>query len=426
MRTTIKGFDAMMRLMRVRMVLVRVLSVPGLMAAMALALTGPTLAQQNAFAAAITVNGRVISNYELAQRTILFGLLQPGIDATLEARKSLIDDRLRQQGAEALGIEISPEAVLTGMTEFAGRANLTAEEFSAAIGERGVAPETFRDFVQAGLMWREVVRTRFLPVTKVSEREIDRAIAGGTGSGSELKLLLSEIVIPTGSATDALELALRIKGDGPSPSAFAAAARVHSVAPSAPQGGALDWALLSSLPPQIAARVAGLEIGQVSDPIPLSGSVMLLMVRDRSGAGAMDAQGRPQRANGAMQVDFVRLTLGGQTDGAALRAGADRCEDLLGSTRGLPEEAVLRQTLVESALDGATAAALAGLDAGETAVVSNASGQSVLMMLCSRGPASAFAASREDVRGQLLNQKMALRAQNYLEKLRTEAHITEP
>ena len=37
------------------------------------------------------------------QRTIFFSLLQPQADATAEARKSLIDDRLRLYAAEQLG-----------------------------------------------------------------------------------------------------------------------------------------------------------------------------------------------------------------------------------------------------------------------------------------------------------------------------------
>lgn len=389
-------------------------------------LCAPALAQQSAFSPAITVNGMVISQFELDQRATLFALLQPGIDAALEARNALIDDRLRQQAAEALGIEVTADQIMAGMESFAARANLPAAEFTAAIGARGVAPETFRDFISAGLVWREVIRQEFLALTPVSEREIDRAIAGGIAAGGEPSLLLSEIVIPLNGTSDAALLASRIKRFSSAPVAFSAAARVHSKSPSAAQGGALDWTPLSALPPEIAAAVGGLEIGQTSELVMQPESVVLLLLRDRSSTGPAEPVAPEAAARGAMVVDFVRLPLTGQTDPAALRAGADRCEDLLGLARGLPEETNLRQSLPERALDPATGAALAGLDAGETAIVAAGTGQQSLVMLCARKPAVELEASRQDVRARLLNQKMALRAQNHLEKLRAQAHITEP
>lgn len=389
-------------------------------------LCAPALAQQSAFSPAITVNGMVISQFELDQRATLFALLQPGIDAAREARNALIDDRLRQQAAEALGIAVTADQIMAGMESFAARANLPAAEFTAAIGARGVAPETFRDFISAGLVWREVIRQEFLALTPVSEREIDRAIAGGIAAGGEPSLLLSEIVIPLDGTSDAALLASRIKRFSSAPVAFSAAARVHSKSPSAAQGGALDWTPLSALPPEIAAAVGGLEIGQTSELVMQPESVVLLLLRDRSSTGPAEPVAPEAAARGAMVVDFVRLPLTGQTDPAALHAGADRCEDLLGLARGLPEETNLRQSLPERALDPATGAALARLDAGETALVAAGTGQQSLVMLCARRPAVELEASRQDVRARLLNQKMALRAQNHLEKLRAQAHITEP
>ena len=44
------------------------------------------------------------------------------------------------------------------MDEFASRAQLSADEFITALGQRGVAPETFRDFIAAGVGWRDLIR----------------------------------------------------------------------------------------------------------------------------------------------------------------------------------------------------------------------------------------------------------------------------
>ena len=376
------------------------------------------MAQDNPFAPAITVNGRVITNFELKQRIIFFSLLQPNADATAEARKSLIEDRLRQYAAEKMGIEVSPEEVAAGMENFAARVNLSADEFLQALAPRGVSAETFRDFVQTGILWRETVRAKYLAKTTVSERQIDRAIAGGIAAGGEVKLLLSEIAIARGGVTDALVLANRIKGDVRSSAAFSAAARVHSAAPNAAAGGQLDWLLLTDLPPAVADQVAGLKLGEMTDPIQGPEAVSLYFLRDKSLTKG--------ESSGAMAVDYLRFVVANGTDTARITADVDRCEDLMPFARGLPEEILQRETVAESAVPADLAAALRNLDAGETQVITTAAGQTAVLMLCSRQSLSDVAPSRDDVRGQLLNQKMALRAQNYLEELRTEANITEP
>ena len=392
----------------------------GLMALLAALAFSPwaAQAQDNAFAPALTVNGRVISNYEMQQRVFFFSLLQPNADATDEARKSLIDDRLRMGAAEALDIKVTPDNLQAGMEEFAGRVSLTAEAFLKAIGQRGVAPETFRDFVESGIMWREVVRKKFLPTINVTEREIDRAIAGGIASGGEEKVLLSEIALASEGPVDDMLLAERIKGDVKSEIGFAAAARLHSKAPSAKRGGQLDWVEMSKISPEIAGQIAALGTGEMTDPIVSSGSVMLFFLRDRSVAAGDGAK--------TPEVDFVRLVVSKGTDTDKIRAGLDRCEDLMPYARGLPEEGIQRQTMMEAALPADVAALVARLDAAESGVITSAGGQPTVVMLCSRQPASQIPPSRDDVRSQLLNQRMGQKAIIYLEALRTEALIIAP
>lgn len=375
-------------------------------------------AQENPYAPALTVNGAVISNYELKQRIIFFSLLQPNSDATTEARKSLIDDRLRLAAAEQAGVAVTPDALQAGMEEFAARANMTAEEFLKAIGQRGVDPETFRDFVEAGVLWRDVARKKFASATKISDREIDRAIAGGIASGGELKVLLSEIALQSGGPVDAQELARRIQGDVTSETGFAAAAALYSKSPTAKRGGQLDWVELSKLPSDIAAQVATLEVGTMTEPITSSGSVLLLFLRDRS-VTAGEAVGNPM-------VDLVRLVVAPGADTARIRAGLDRCEDLMPYGRGLPEEVMQRQTLLESTLPGDVAGLVATLDAGESGLITSGAGVPTVVMLCSRQPASDVPPSREDVQSQLMNQRLGQKAMVYLEALRAEALIVEP
>ncbi|MEM9970456.1 MAG: SurA N-terminal domain-containing protein, partial [Pseudomonadota bacterium] len=122
----------------------------------AVALLMATAAQaQNRFAPIIQVGDSVVTRYELDQRTRFLALLNAPGDPRNIAREQLINEAIQLTAARDLGIVPSPEAIEAGLQEFAGRANLTAEEFTQALGQNGVEAETFRDFVTAGVAWRE-------------------------------------------------------------------------------------------------------------------------------------------------------------------------------------------------------------------------------------------------------------------------------
>ena len=168
------------------------------------------------FGPAIKVNDQVVTKYELDQRIRMLRLFRTQGDVNQLAEDQLIEDRLRLQAARDLGIAASDEELQAGMEEFAGRANLTAEQFMTALGRGGVAPESFRDFVRAGVSWRGVVQARFGSRVNVTEQEIDRAIATGGASGSALQVLMSEVFLPLtpGEEEETRELAARISRMG--------------------------------------------------------------------------------------------------------------------------------------------------------------------------------------------------------------------
>ena len=389
--------------------------------AMALAfatlMSGAAKAQDNSFAPAIRVNDEVVTAYEFQQRVLFLQILrQPG-DLPKIARDGLITDRLYRDAAKKLDVIVTPEELATGMTEFAARAKLSTDEFLKAVAQGGVEPATFRDFVQAGLLWRGAVRAKFAGRVTISDAEVDRAIADGAASGGDLQVLLSEIVIPTGTGTDALALAIKIKANAKTPAAFGIAAQSYSKADTAKAGGALDWISVKVLPPDVAPKVMALKPGEVTDPIKVAGAVELFLLRDIS-QGSGDAKG-------ASEVDYAVLTQPAGTDLTRLRGLVDTCDNLYPSARGLPAEALQRQTVLESALPVSLRAIIAGLDAGETAVVSGANGSAQLVMLCRRAPQSTVAPSRDDVRTGLLNRKVGLMAAAFLEELRSDAIIRD-
>ena len=384
-----------------------------------LALAAPVLAQ-DMFAPRVYVNDRAITNYEVDQRALFLKVLRAPGNPEEEALKALIEDRLRQTEAERLGIKLVEKDLTAGLTEFASRANLTPEEFTAELGKAGIAPETFRDFVAAGVLWRQVVRARFLGQVPISEADIDKALEAATRPRA-LQVLVSELVIP---APEGQEEAAMAKAQGLSETlsgegAFAAAARKYSASSTAGAGGRLDWLPLANLPPAIGQKVLALDPGEVSDPVSVPGAVVLFLLRDV----ATDKTAEPI----SVSVDWVEfLVPDDAAEIARLRARADDCSLLMGEAKGLPEDRMTHHTAGMAEVPGDVALELAKLDPNEISVALTRGGYRRMLMLCGRSPVLEPMPTRDQVREQVINQKLEGMAEGYLEELRSAAIIREP
>lgn len=379
-------------------------------------------AMANPFDAVLAVNDRVITQYELDQRQLFLEILRQQGDLPQLARSGLIEDRLRLFAAEEAGMKIGPEQVLAGMEEFAGRANLTTDEFLQLTGEMGLASETFRDFVEAGMIWREVVRAKYAAGVTITEAEIDRAIANFQPTGAS-RLQLLELVLPgeNGDLSGAQALARRLQVQIETEADFAAFARSNSAGETAVSGGRIGWQRLSELPEASRAALARLAPGSMSRPVLLEDRVVIYWLVERGEDPLGKAEG--------IWVDYAQFLVpegaNAEAELAAARAKADTCDDLYTVAAGLPEDRLLRESQPQSAVGGDIGAVLATLDAGETSTRLSRNGWRVLVMLCSRGPAPDLQPDRDVVRDQLLNQRLSALADIYLEELRSEAIITE-
>ncbi len=388
--------------------------------ALGMALMMAPAVAQDLFAPRLYVNDRVITEYEVAQRAMFLTVLKAPGNPEDEALKALVEDRLRQTEAERLGIKLTDEEVLQGMNEFASRANLTAEALIAELAKVDISAESFRDFVSAGLAWRQAVRARFLGQVPVSEADIDKALEASARPRA-LRVLLSELVIPLqeGNEDAALDLAERLSTEISSEGAFASAARQYSAAPTAGAGGRLEWVPLANLPAAIGASVLALGPGEVSDPVQVPGAVVLFLLRDV----AKDESAEPIEVT----VEYAEFLIPDDAaEVARLRAETDTCEDLYGQANGLPEDRLTVSKISMGEIPSDIGLELAGLDPGESSVALTRSGYRMFLMLCGREQTFEEPVTRDQVREQVINQKLEGLAEGYLEELRSAAIIREP
>ncbi|SIO23610.1 periplasmic chaperone for outer membrane proteins SurA [Rhodovulum sp. ES.010] len=397
-------------------------------AAVAMLAAGIATAQQGGpFAPRLFVNDKAITNYEFEQRVRFVRLLGNPPDIETVALQGLVDDRLRMAEAERLGVSASPEEIEAGMEEFAARANLGVEQFIAAIGQAGVAAETFRDFVEAGLTWRQVVRARFGPRAQVTEAEIDRALAitSPQSGAAGAQVLLAEIILRADTPrfrAEAEELAAELRSSIRSEADFAAAARRYSVSRSRDQGGRMGWLPLANLPRQVAGQVLTLGPGEVTAPVDLDNAIALFQLRAIRETGAA-------RSPEAVAVEYARFLIpgGSLAEAMRVRGRVDTCDDLYGVAKGLPAERLSRETRPVAEVPDSVAMELAKLDEGEISYGLSTPQTAVVLMLCGRTPELGEGTlDRETVRRQLLNQRLGGYAESYLAELEADAIIREP
>lgn len=381
---------------------------------------------QNLFAPVKKINDRVITAYELSQRMAFLTLLRAPGNIRELALDQLTNEALQRQAADQADVTPTAEDILAGMEEFAGRFNMTAEQFNKITGQAGIAPETFRDFVSGGIAWRQVVRARWAGRLQVTEDEIDRQLSL-TRPGAGVRVLLSEIILPAQSPAQMQTANARASelSDISTLGAFASAARRYSVAPSRGRSGRLNWMDIANLPPAVAAQVLPLEPGAVTDPIPVKNGVAVFQLR------AIEETDSPAPKD--VTVDYATLFLpGGRSpatlaEAAKLRGQADTCDDLYGIFKDATPEQLQRTSMPIAQIPTRYALELAKLDEGEasTALTSSSGENLVFLMLCSRQRDLPEEVSRDDIKEQLQNQRLQSYAKGYLDELKAAAYIED-
>ncbi|MBW6417077.1 peptidylprolyl isomerase [Celeribacter sp. PS-C1] len=381
---------------------------------------------QNLFAPVAYVNDKVVTNYELNQRIQFMSVLGsvPTRQAALDA---LIEDRLKQNEMERVGLELTDEQIAQGIQEFASRGNLRPEQFLNLMAREGVSAQTVRDFVGIGLLWREYARARFASKALVSEVEVDRALQNNGPSGG-LRVLLSEIFLPARTPEERAQseaLAKQI-ASRPTIGAFAAAASEYSVAPSREKAGRMDWVNIGDLPPALRGTVAGLKPGEVTSPLSTENAIGMFQLRSVAETTAPTPK--------ADAIKYAAYYIAGGRSEAALKraatvkASVDSCEDLYTVAKNEPAEVLQIDTLPAGDIPNDVAIELAKLDPGEVSTaLTRADGQTlVFLMMCSRSYGTTGEDDREQIRNQLQTQRLGALADSFVAEMRADATIVYP
>ena len=208
----------------------------------------------------------------------------------------LISESIQLQEAALRGIEVDDETLTRAVAEFAGRNNMTLEEFIADVAAQGNSYRALRERIRRDMTIERIQRAvvgRRITLTQQDIDElletpfIEEAISDEYRLGHILLEVRPEMTLA--QVDEIREKADRLVAELREGADFAAIAIEHSSAPTAAAGGDLGWRKESRVPSRF-LEVVDLEIGAVADPSQDSSGFHIVKMIDKRGASQQRAE----------------------------------------------------------------------------------------------------------------------------------------
>jgi peptidyl-prolyl cis-trans isomerase SurA len=154
----------------------------------------------------LVVNGDVITDYDISQRSKLTTLTQHKAPPRQQVIEELIDEKLKIQVARRYKLELTESDVDRSYADMSRRMHLTAEQLTQQLGQAGVDAETLKQRMMAELVWQTIIRGKFQSSLQVDEKsvlaEIQTLRKDDTAAvvGYDYKLQPILFVVPRGDA----------------------------------------------------------------------------------------------------------------------------------------------------------------------------------------------------------------------------------
>ncbi|WP_253189155.1 peptidylprolyl isomerase [Brevundimonas sp. LM2] len=381
-----------------------------------------------------TVNDQIVTGFDLRQRmltTIAMSQVEPteeNIPAIQQqALQALIEERLQSaEIAKYETLKISDADVDEEIARMAQEAGTTPEAYVQFLAGGGIRPETLREQLRTEIGWRELVGGRFNSRSRVSRAQVQQAVRQVTEAASKPQYLIGEIYIEAarvGGQQQALAGAEQLVQQMVQGAPFQAVARQFSAAPTAARGGDAGWVVQGTVQPELQTALEALEVGQLSRPIPVSGGVYIVYMRDKRSGAAINL----------VNLKQAMVELPETASPAEVSAATTRLQSLRGE---LTCDNILQRTSSEAGLLGSDLgeADVANLAPQFQQVARSAEIGSVsdvvrtplgvhLLAVCGRRAGGADVPTAREVEGRLQNQNLAMLARRYLRDLRADALI---
>ncbi|WP_372917351.1 peptidylprolyl isomerase [Sandarakinorhabdus sp.] len=243
------------------------------------------------------VNGDVITDTDIDQRLGLVLAANGGkVDDAEKQRlrlqiiRNLIDEKLQLQEASENDIRIPEAEVTRSFERIAQNFKRTPAQFITYLHDGGSSVNSLKGQIRAEMAWSRVLRRKVEPLVNVGDDEVQQVIDKLNAAKGKDEFHVGEIFLSaTPENLDAvMEDASRIVGQIRGGASFVAYARQFSEASSAGLGGDLGWVRGEQLNDGVAPAVAGLNPGQITDAIPVTGGIAIMALIEKRQVLAAD------------------------------------------------------------------------------------------------------------------------------------------
>ena len=286
-----------------------------LVAALAVSVVSVHEAQARSNGIAAVVNNRAITFSDVNDRVDLI-LRASGLPDNKEARSRfepqvldmLIDEQIKMQEANRLGITVSEEEKQAGLATLAQQNNITAEQFTGMIKQSGLKLSTLFDQIEAEVAWGKVVASQVRPRVQISDADIDAEMARLEQTIGAQQYLVSEIFLSVANPDEearvrqsAQKIYQQVKQ---SPEKFGALAVQFSQA-GAEKGGDMGWVQGVQVEKEIENALKQMGNGSISSPVRSATGYHILLLRNTR---VLDQAGLPDREAVMQSIGNKRLS----------------------------------------------------------------------------------------------------------------------
>jgi peptidyl-prolyl cis-trans isomerase SurA len=386
------------------------------------------------------VNGNVITGTDVDQRVALIAVANNVDKLTdeeqqrlkLQVLRQLIDETLEIQEAKAAEITITSDELNQSYAGVAKRFSRTPAEMANYLRSRGSSERSLKRQIEGELAWQRYLRRRVSPLVNVGDEEVNAIIDRLQQAKGTEEYNLHEIYLAANDADrqqvfDNARAIIQELQKGQQP--FEAFARQYSDASTKAVGGDLGWIRLATLPQALADATQQMQVGQVVGPVETAGGFSILYLTDKRQVLTADA--RDARLN--LKQLTIRFPAGTTQTQATARAGefAKAVESIQGCgsvekiAQSINAEVVDNDTVRIRDLPPPLQEILLKMQVGQATPPFGSAQEGVrALVLCGRDdPQGGNAPSADQIKDQLEQQRVNLRAQGKLRDLRRDAVI---
>ncbi len=351
----------------------------------------------------------------------------------VQVTSQLIDETLQIQEAKAADITVSAQEIDNGFTRIAGSFNRPVAEMRSYLRSIGSSERSLRRQIEAQIAWRRYLQRRVTFNVNVGDAEVKAILARLAAQKGSDEVHVKEIYLraapgqETQIINEARALMEEIKAGNKR--SFEQIAFERSDATTRPVGGDLGWVKPGTLPDTLAQAAMEMNPQQLAGPIEVPGGFSLLYVVEKRKL----LMANPEDAVLSLRQISVPFAAGTTREQATAKVAKlaevaktiKGCGDAKKVADGLGAELVDNDSIRLRDLPGPLKAMIGQMQVGEATIPFGSPEDGVrVLVLCGRNdPVAGQLPSAEQIRSQMEDQAINLRADHKLRDLRRDAVI---